>query len=193
PGWGTYSVTSTSTADGNAGVWLYPTSDGAGDIYVVGCWLTYADTPGRACWGGEAPVTCANDLHTISTEGWPTESGEISVTFTVGASTLERYIIDGRSGDNGARSRLTVSNQGLLRFYRPDGSFVDGPEVTIGVKHVVRLLQEGGRTKVFLDGAEVMDVSGTLSWSTMATLGRAFNSALSLNGSISSLRVRSFE
>src|SRR5690606_18761744 len=162
-------------------------------IDVAGCWSVRGDTPGRACWGGEAPVTCARDIHTISTAGWPTESGEISVEFAAGESTVHRYIIDGRSGDYSAGSRLLVSHQGRLRLYRPDGSFVEGPEVTLGVQHVVLLRPEGERTKVFLDGAEVMDVSGPLSWAPTATLGTSYNSSETLNGYISSIRVRSFE
>jgi len=192
PGFKTHSCTTTITGTPtHLSVNIYP---GSGHVDVAGCWLTRTDTPGRPCWGGEAPVTCAADRHTISTEGWPTTEGEITISFTVGESTAHRYIIAGRASGDTARSILMVSNQGLLRLYRPDGSFATGPSVTLGVQHVVRLRPEGERTKVFLDGVEVMDVSGTLSWAPTATIGRHFTLPNeSLNCSISSIRVRSFE
>src|SRR5690606_11393156 len=93
-----------------------------------------------------------------------------------------------------ARSILMVSSQGLLRLYRPDGSgsFTGGPAVTPGVQHVVRLRPDGERTKVFLDGVKVMDVAFPLSWAPTATLGMRYTSPdEALNGSISSLRIRS--
>src|SRR5690606_7936775 len=74
----TYSCTKTITGTPTS-MSIHVYSD-IGHIDVIGCWLTKSDTPGRPCWGGEAPVTCAADRHTISTEGWPTESGEACIT-----------------------------------------------------------------------------------------------------------------
>src|SRR5690606_41228436 len=45
-------------------------------------WCAHADSAGRAGWGGAAAARCEGDRHTVSTEGWPTESGEISLVYT---------------------------------------------------------------------------------------------------------------
>src|SRR5690606_38991997 len=84
PEWRQYSRTASISAGGVIAPRIY-TGDGSSTsdpVDIMGCWLTQSDTPGRACWGGEAPVTCVADRHTISTEGWPTESGEISLVYT---------------------------------------------------------------------------------------------------------------
>src|SRR5690606_10515488 len=82
--WETVSVSGTVAAGASRWVGIAPrnTDLTPASVDVKACWLTHTSTPGRACWGGEAPVTCADDQHTISTEGWPTESGEISLVYT---------------------------------------------------------------------------------------------------------------
>src|SRR5690606_25187414 len=70
PEWRQYSRTASIPAGGVIAPRIY-TGDGSSTsdpVDIMGCWLTRTSTPGRPCWGGEAPVTCAADRHTISTE-----------------------------------------------------------------------------------------------------------------------------
>jgi len=195
--WETVSVSGTVAAGANRWVAIGPrnTDLTPASVDVKACWLTHTSTPGRACWGGEAPVTCAADRHTISTEGWPTEAGEISVTFSPGPSDTHQYIIDGRApGDTTGKTLLLVERlQKRLRFDIVPGQAVTGPILEVGRWYVTKIVVRDGRTRVLLDGVEVINVEGTPQFALTATIGNRFEQDEPLNGSISSLRVRSFE
>src|SRR5690606_23600823 len=128
------------------------------------------------CWGGEAPVTCAADRHTISTEGWPTESGEIGLVFTLTnpPEGIHRYIIDGRATGDAERSILLVHPDGRLRldFVAGTGS-VFGPTLDVGHSYQARLRVAGGQASILLDGVTVIAAEGVLSWAPVARIGHA--------------------
>lgn len=140
-------------------------------------------------------VTCAADRHTISTEGWPTEAGEISVTFFLGPSNNHQYIIDGRAaGDVQGKTLLLVERQNKkLRLDIVPGQAVTGPILEAGKWYSVKILVRDGRTRVLLDGVEVINVAGTPQFASTATIGNRFEQDESINGPIRSLRIRSYE
>src|SRR5690606_38581964 len=105
-----------------------PASEDPVPFDIAGCWLTRTSTPGRPCWGGAAPVTCAADRHTISTEGWPTEAGEICISAEVEAdATRTRWLIDGRGSGATVMSRLFLRDgTNALALLGPQGGFEGG-------------------------------------------------------------------
>lgn len=189
--WATYSNTVTATAAGSAMVGVYPARAGAGYMDVAGCWLTKSATPGRPLWGGEAPVSSGPDNHTISTAGWPTTAGEISITFTVGASEKPRYIVDGRMSGATTNSLLMVDTAGRLRVDLVAGKVNLGPVLALDVAHHARLVMAGGRTHVFVNGGLVFDLPDTPTWGAAATVGQRWTNDEAINGSISRLSWRS--
>lgn len=194
--WQTVTATATIVADGGiAGVRIHPARAGAGCIDVAGCWSVRGDIPGRPCWGGEAPVTCAADRHTISTEGWPSGDGEISVVFTEDVTAdadAVRIILDSRPGGTIGFS-VRVTTEGDLGV-TSGGSFVRGPALTPGVPYHARFTRTGSTLTVYLNGVKVLERElPPWEWDTTATLGRHPTGSNIFNGSISSLRVRSFE
>src|SRR5690606_2497472 len=134
------------------------------------------------------------DRHTISTEGWPTESGEISVSFEVGAlEGSARYIIDGRASGATTHSILLIESTGLLRLDLTAGTPNRGPMVPPG-NHQVRLRCGDGRTQVVLDGARVLDVAGTPTWHEAAYVGSRYAAPFDPpNGASRAFTVRSYE
>src|SRR5690606_9692762 len=58
--WETVSVSGTVAAGANRWAGIAPRNADLTPavVDVQFCWYTHTATPGRACWGGEAPVTC---------------------------------------------------------------------------------------------------------------------------------------
>lgn len=173
----------------------------AGDSYieVAGCWLTKSDTPGRPCWGGEAPVTCAADRHTISTEGWPTTHGSIEVEFRIDEAPQNfAIILDGRSSTPVGFNIHYDTGTGRLN-HRQDARIMAGPTIELGTWYRVRLEREGGDARMYVNGVLVASESDWPVWSYpyqsgVAVLGKHSSQTASyVNGPISSLRIRSFE
>lgn len=194
--WGEVSHTGTLSSSVNASI--YPRPAGADQcIDLLGAWLTKSDTPGRPCWGGEAPVTCAADRHTISTEGWPTEEGEICISAEVGAdATINRWLIDGRGPGATGNSRLVVrQGTNVLALLGPQG-LVEGGTVTAG-QHRICVHASGNTIRLSVDGVVVAqgDAVAPMEWFPMATIGSAYptTGGTEIDGSIRSLTVRSFE
>src|SRR5690606_22191486 len=106
--------TAVSSDSERAHIWPGVDQSGPASVIVAGCWLTKTNTPGRACWGGEAPVTCARDRHTISTEGWPTTSGSMRFVVTLlGDASDHRAVFDGGAD---ATLRLAIVTSGNIRL-----------------------------------------------------------------------------
>jgi len=197
--WQTVTATATIVEGGGiAGVRLHPSRAGAGCIDVAGCWAVRGtDIPGRACWGGEAPVTCAADQHTISTEGWPTDNGSISVAFKFEEfSESFSIILDARtSSSSGFNIHYDRSNGRLV--HRQGSRLLLGPTVETGKPYFVELRRKGPKVEMLLNGVLVASDDDWEPWSysLIAVIGKHFLSStgLHLKGSISSLRVRSTE
>lgn len=192
-------VSCTRSVDSNHFLGVYPcgNSDPECSVDVRACWYGRSPTPGRACWGGEAPVTCAADRHTISTEGWPTTEGEISVTVTVGDTDSTPVIIDGRatSGDVGPMLYVTGAATNSIGW-RSDSVTLTAPNVIERHKtHRIVAGRRDGRLYLVVDGVRHEGPEAPpLDWQGVAILGRGrVTTFQGLNGSISSLRVRSFE
>src|SRR5690606_22185658 len=124
----------------------------AGDSYieVAGCWLTKTSTPGRPCWGGEAPVTCAADRHTISTEGWPIEAGEISITWELAEacpSGTACFVFDGRlpGADTTSPLQIWIGSTGNVTISIYDAAFASiGRQPAPGVPTTVSARRRDG-------------------------------------------------
>lgn len=196
--WATYSVSrDVPEGDESLSVHLY---SGAGTVDVAGCWLTKTSTPGRACWGGEAPVTCAADRHTISTDGWPTEAGEVEIVlhYDQVIGRPER-IFDSRSSGDLEHFTLFISSfpGNPLTLSLNQTPIVQSSSLSWEVGKVYRFRVRrtlDGEIELFRDGVRVAAASGPpLSWSPSAVLGSRYDGSQHLVGSISSLRVRSFE
>jgi len=171
-------------------VHIYP--DGS-TLEIAGCWLTRTSTPGRACWGGEAPVTCGADRHIVSTEGWPTTAGEVSVVFRLDAIAGQVALIDGRSTTSGLTT-VFVENRRLRVFMAGFNSGPIGPLLEAGKTYRLRLWADSGGMYMSLDGVQVLHRPGIpLSWSSAAHLGNSVLGIEQINGSIRSLIVRSYE
>src|SRR5690606_24460172 len=131
--WATVSCTLTAEAGGRerAHIWPGVGQEGPASVIVAGCWLTRTSTPGRACWGGEAPVTCADDRHTIGTEGWPTESGEICITVALREIANWNTLI--RNPVNGLRLEVRSSGTLYLANITPTNLQISAPPPVEGV------------------------------------------------------------
>ena len=197
--WDTYSVTNTVQPGQLPGLVVGPDEDQK-SILVAGCWLTRTSTPGRACWGGEAPVTCAADRHTISTEGWPTEAGEVSFIYTPGTIDDEsKYFVS-------AMTYTSVGWEVYVRFGSPlafmshasgSSQIVESDPLTWETRpYHIRVRWRTGEVVFWRDGVEVgrgslnLVPAGPLP--STARIGRRESSG-GLNGSIRSLTVRSYE
>jgi len=171
----------------------------AGDSYieVAGCWLTKSDTPGRPCWGGEAPVTCAADQHTISTEGWPTEEGEVSATFTIQRTPgLFQHILNSRRGGSGNDEFvLEIRDLGsvTLRGWGGQQNSVETVSWESGRPYRVHVAWGPWGRRVKLDGVTIMESSEptVMGAGEVMRLGHSSTLTQHLNGTISSLRIRS--
>lgn len=161
-------------------------------IDLLGAWLAKSNTPGRACWGGEAPVTCARDFHRMSAAGFPTTMGEISWVMS-----LER-MPDGGSGLRGIvwadgapiPNRISLMGDGGIRVYTGETAYTTGPlSWEPGRSYTFRLIMAEDGWKVVRDGELVGSTPplGSMDWRDTVRLGDL------LDGAISSLRVRSFE
>lgn len=199
--WATYSITQTVSEDApeNTSAHVY---SGASTVDVIGCWLTRTDTPGRACWGGEAPVTCAADRHTISTEGWPVVAGEVSVIYTPGAIDDEtKYLVSASTFSLVGWEVYVRFGSALAFLSHADGSarIVESDPLTWEARpYHIRVRWRAGEIVFWRDGVEVGRTSlsqvpaGPLP--STASIGLRLSGASGwIDGAISSLRVRSFE
>lgn len=197
PGWARYTH-STEVEEGQGDAMSVYTL-GQTCIDITGCWYTKTSTPGRACWGGEAPVTCADDQHTVSTDGWPTTHGSIEVVFRIDEAPSQfAIILDSRSiGDVGFNIHYERAT-GRLN-HRQNDQIMEGPTITLGTWYRVRLEREGGDVRMYVNGVLVAAESDWPAWSYTyqsgaARLGRhAFINNHYTNGPIRSLTVRSYE
>ena len=199
------SVSGTVAAGANRWVAIGPrnTDLTPASVDVKACWLTHTSAPGRPCWGGEAPVTCAADNHTISTEGWPTEAGEVELVFYYGGhfSTRPERLIDGRSSGDLEHYTLFISSfpGAPLTFSLNATPIVQSSSLSweAGKVYRVRVRRTlDGEIELFRDGVSVAAASGPpLSWSPRAVLGARYDffEGQRFNGSFSFLRIRSFE
>lgn len=202
-GWGTYSCSTELEEAGPLTAKIWPQSMVGVD--VIGCWLTKTDTPGRACWGGEAPVTCAADRHTISTEGWPTESGEISLVYTPQSVDIgSTYLVNTTGGGENQPSgfymyRITAS--GALVFGLRRGNTLHGQTTPSlawenGRSYHVRVRWSPERAEIWRDGVLLRSWVPNVvpdSHPDVAYIGMSVFGTLQAQGSIRSLTVRSYE
>lgn len=175
---------------------IYPGANTTGTPYSVdakAAWTVRGDTPGRACWGGEAPVTCDADRHTISTEGWPTEEGEISISFVSGdpAATGRRTLFAGNAQTS---CRLWILPSGNLQIGNcpdwPSNLGTEDVQIRDGGRHTVTIRRRAGRVSIWLDGEQKIDSERPpLTWDPEVHLGTT-GTTNHLNGSISRLSWR---
>lgn len=175
--WGTFSCGGTVAAGWRqvAGVFLSDT----GYVDAIGCWGVEGSTPGRPCWAedGTAPFACEADVHTISTEGFPTDEGSITLSVTWGEDEArQRGLIDG----------LTIETNGALK----QGSVTSSALAwTVGQTYRVEMRRDGGTVSLHRDGVQVASgASAAWTWGATATLGG--NGATALNGGIGMLRFK---
>src|SRR5690606_14580875 len=188
--WKTYSATLEMNA-GDPGTFSV-FSRLRGCVDAIAAWLTKTATPGRACWGGEAPVHCDAGLHTISTEGWPTTEGELSITYTNMQGTWSGesiFIADG------SRFQIKAVTDGRIRV------FLNGVPTTLPgnpawrpldqVQHI-RAVLSAGSLEVFVNGVSVGSVeTGPNDYSGTARIGSTTTTWA--NGSIRFLRIRNYK
>jgi len=204
PGWARYTH-STEVEEGHRSqISVYTL--GQTCIDIAGCWLTRTSTPGRACWGGEAPVTCAADRHTISTEGWPTESGEISLVYTpqgVGIGTAMHLVTTTSSSANQPSGfyLYRISETGSLVFGMRRGDTVHGQNTQVlawenGRSYHIRVRWSPERAEIWRDGVLLRSWVPTVvpdSHPDVAFIGINVFGGNPAQGSIRSLTIRSYE
>ena len=200
--WNLVAVTKQTASGASGQTFFYPRPAGQGRcIDLLATWLTHTDTPGRACWGGEAPVTCAADRHTISTEGWPTTEGEISMVVELNEPLSEgrnAWLFDGRDAGDLMGVNPYIQPDGRLRF-RVAGTVYGSasPMLTweVGRPYALRFLRKGGQTYIYRDGALVYSVATPdWAWVPSAHLGMNFSfTGPDVAIAIRSLTVRSYE
>lgn len=189
--WATYSILQTVPEDApeNTSAHVY---SGVGTVDVIGCWLTRTDTPGRACWGGEAPVTCARDFHRLPATGFPATRGEFSWVMSLervpdGGEALRGIVwADGDAVPN----RISLTGGGGIRIYTGETAYITEPlSWEPGRSYRLQLILTDDEWQVVRDGALVGSTPplGSMDWGATVRLGDL------LDGSISSLRVRSAE
>jgi len=194
----TTNITSTPT---ELAVRIYP---GSGHVDVVGCWLyRYADSR-RPCWGGNAPVQCGEDRHAISTDGWPTESGEISLVYTpqaVGVS-YNMWLVDSMGFQNSGFDLYRNYASGALVFRlrrRGDGTSSQSTQSLVwekGRSYHIRVRWSPERAEIWRDGVLLLSWVPTRvpdSHSGTAYIGGGEGSLSRVHGSIRDLRIRSYE
>ena len=190
---------------------IYP---GTGHVDVVGCWLVRTlqtiDTTQRPCWGGNAtfnsPITCGEDRHTISTEGWPTESGEISLIYIpqdVVYST-EMYLVATSyigAGNPSGFYLYRIRASGALGFGLRSGD-IRSEQTTqelvweIGRSYHIRVRWSPEQAEIWRDGVLLHSWVPTIvpdSHPAMAYIGRSPAGGGHVQGSIRDLRIRSYE
>src|SRR5690606_17903463 len=166
--WQRYSCSAEYTGSAQS-VYIYPRPGGQQlCIDILAAWLTKTSTPGRACWGGEAPVTCAADRHIVSTEGWPTEAGEVCVTVTLGEDAPSPAVILGRASSEG-----TALYYHIGRLWWATGSTTfPGPPLQLGQSYAICAGRSGGRLYVRVNGTyHGGPEAPALSWEPTAYLG----------------------
>lgn len=179
-------------------VHIYP---GSGHVDVVGCWLyRYAD-PKRPCWGGKAPVQCGEDRHAISTEGWPTERGEVSLVYTPQdlGSTYSMVLVATETG-SGFRLNRNRST-GALEFQLRRGSTSSSQSTQSlvwekGRSYHVRVRWSPERAGIWRDGELLRSWVPTVvpdRYSGTAYIGGGTGVSGAVHGSIRDLRISSYE
>src|SRR5690606_21522952 len=181
--WEVLSATRTlpDTAVPSATIGNGPASEDPVPFDVAGCWVTKTDTPGRPCWGGEAPVTCAADRHTISTEGWPTEAGEISITWELAETCppgVSCFVFDGRlsGGDTTSPFHIWINSAGnvTISFYSVVFASI-GQQPAPGVLTTVTARRRDGVLEIYRDGTLVTaKAADPFVWNSESNLGRRF-------------------
>lgn len=159
---------------------------------VKACWLPRSTTPGRPVWGGEAPVSVAPDRHSISTEGWPTEKGEISFTFSPGPIGGDGRTI--LAGGASVSCRIQVLASGALQVgHCPGWTSLTASGLTWdpSASYVGKLSRDaGGTVKLSVNGAVVVEgVRPPFTWDPEMNIGTTGTTNF-LNGSISRLSWR---
>lgn len=135
----------------------------------------------------------AGDVHRISTSGWPTENGEVSIRFRFAEScpsgTTCYVASDGGGGTfrvwvASATGQLTVDGIGAA------GTFALGAPPPVGVDETIAFRMSGGTMEVSRNGTVVLTRASTgfPAWSGALVLGAFKDTSLSqLNGFISRL------
>ena len=206
--WETVFVSGTVTAGSPRWVGIGPRNNdlSPASVDVRACWYTHTDTAGRACWGGEAPVTCDGDRHTVSTEGWPTESGEISLVYTpqgVGIGTwmyLAATTAIGEARPSGFYLyRISASGAlvfGLRRGDTISAQATQGLEWENGRSYHVRVRWSPERAEIWRDGVLLRSWVPTVvpdSQPGTAVIGTHLSGTNPAQGSIRALTVRSYK
>jgi len=128
----------------------------------------------------------------MSATGFPATTGEISWVMSLermpdGSETLRGIVwADGAPIPN----RISLTGNGGIRVYTGETAYVTGPlSWEPGRSYTFRLIMAEDEWKVVRDGVLVGSTPplGSIDWRTTVRLGDL------LDGSISSLRVRSFE
>lgn len=184
--WTLVTGTCITTASPNAGITLDLASAEEGSWDFRNARSVKGTTPGRPCQGTNASgTTCAADVHTVSTSGWPTASGWIEMAFRP-TEAMEGGAEHGLLFD-GTRLQMKFTTTGQLRV------FVNGTGMTLSTKptvlaaNVIRLSFKSGTTTVRFNGVEIGSMAGTpTTYGGTITLGNA-GGTVDLNGSISRL------
>lgn len=167
-----------------------------GTIIVSGCQLEEASYAGRPCPTGGAAATCATDDLSVSTTGWPTSHGTVSLRYTPEVADgfgVARYLIEAADvtsgwwidiGAGGATGELIMYQKSAAGA--GDYAFSDAKTWTLGTTYevsvswtaagVVTFERDGASagSDTLTDVADGIDSSGhvgTLTGSSGATFG----------------------
>jgi len=199
-GWQTVSDTKTGVAGDVPGVSVGPAAGAVGDsIDVLGCWNAAASTPGRACWpasGGAVPFSCNADVHAVDTTGFPTDGGEVSVTWKLEEACPSGQlcvIFDGRTESVATAPNVSIGSTGLLQL-GGIGTTLVFAAAQVGVAETLRWKLVGGLLSVWRNGVLVVDQvpRSAMAWGATARLGSRYSNEAWINGSWSSLRVKTY-
>ncbi|HEY0839633.1 MAG TPA: hypothetical protein VGD74_05560 [Vulgatibacter sp.] len=156
---------------------------------VKGCWHVTGSTPGRPCWFENGTAgTCAADVHTISTSGWPTTEGEICVSADIGPSGSSRVLLEGATNGTDGGTLLNVDSSNRFVVATRGGESITGSAVAAG-PHRYCARRRNGTTSITVDGV-VVGSSVTfpaLKWRSDSRIGSAYSGGVALEGTISRL------
>lgn len=201
--WERFSCTTTVPQTPMASIW--PGSN-AGDVprpqYYVDAkasWVVRASLPGRACWDdSEAPVHCAADRHSVSTDDFPTERGAITIAVTIKDNYFpiggDVWLLDGRDVSNPEAPNPYIQSTGRIRFRA--GGVVHGSgsptlEWDIERTYLLRFEVGGEETRIYRDGVFIYSAAtGPWAWAEQADLGQNYSVLNSRFHSISHFEVR---
>jgi len=193
--WARFSCTQTVPIGGKGGAVIGQSTPGPyGTVDTLACQNVAASTPGRPCWqaSGAAPFTCAADVHTVSTSGFPTATGEVSITYRLAEACPAGQlcmVFDGRSGSVTAAPTISIGTTGLIQLGGIGSTLLLGAAPAPGATETFRFARQDGMLFAFRDGALVAAVPRSdMAWAPTAHLGLRYTADQGINGSFTSLR-----